>query len=69
MELPSGKRLVAMRSMVPQRGFDLLMSVFANLHKAFNDGSLIILGSGTLEAELKQEAIRLKNTFSYDVFE
>jgi len=52
-----------------QKGFDLLMPVFANLHKAFNDWSLVILCSGPLEAELKQKAIRLKNTSSYDVFE
>ena len=59
IKLPSGKRLVAMGSLVPQKGFDLLMPVFANLHKTFNDWSLIILGSGPLETGLKQEAIRL----------
>ena len=69
IELPSGKRLVAMGSLMLQKGFDLLMPVFANLHKAFNDWSLVILCSGPLEAELKQKAIRLKNTSSYDVFE
>jgi len=59
IELPSGKRLVAMGSLARQKGFDLLMPVFANLHKTFNDWSLIILGSGSLETELKQETIRL----------
>ncbi len=59
IELPSGKRLVAMGRMVLQKGFDLLIPVFANLHKKFNDWSLIIIGSGSLETELKQEAIRL----------
>jgi len=59
IELPSGKRLVGMGSLVQQKGFDLLMPVFANLHRTFNDWSLIILGSGYLETELKQEAKRL----------
>ena len=59
IELPSGERLVAMGSLVLQKGFDLLMPVFANLHKTFNGWRLIILGSGPLETELKQEAMRL----------
>ena len=57
--MPSGKRLVGMGSLVQQKGFDLLMPVFANLHRTFNDCSLIILDPGPLETELKQETIRL----------
>ena len=37
IKLPSGKRLVGMGSLVQQKGFDLLMPVFANLHRTFND--------------------------------
>ncbi len=59
ISLPSGKRIVAMGQLVEQKGFDLLLQVFARIHKSHQDWKLIILGTGQLLDELKQISIRL----------
>lgn len=59
ISLPSGKRIVAMGQLSPQKGFDLLLQVFARIHKSHQDWKLIILGTGQLLDELKQMSIRL----------
>jgi glycosyltransferase involved in cell wall biosynthesis len=59
IKLPSGKRIVAMGQLSPQKGFDLLLQVFARIHKSHQDWKLIILGTGQLLDELKQMSIRL----------
>jgi len=57
--LPACNKLVAMGSMTTQKGFDLLIEVFANLYRHHGDWNLIILGEGALKNELKSRASRL----------
>jgi len=57
--LPSGKLIVAVGQLIEQKGFDLLLQVFARIHKSHQDWKLIILGTGQLLDELKQISIRL----------
>ena len=59
IKLPSGKLIVAMGQLIEQKGFDLLLQVFARIHKSHQDWKLIILGTGQLLDELKQMSIRL----------
>ena len=58
--LPSGKRIVAMGQLSEQKGFDLLLQVFAKIHKVHQDWKLIIIGAGQLLDKLKQMSIRLE---------
>ena len=57
--LPACNKLVAMGSMTTQKGFDLLIEVFANLYRHHSDWNLIILGEGALKNELKSRAREL----------
>jgi len=57
--LPACNKLVAMGSMTTQKGFDLLIEVFANLYRHNSDWNLIILGEGVLGNELKSRAREL----------
>ena len=57
--LPTCNKLVAMGSMTTQKGFDLLIEVFANLYRHHSDWNLIILGEGVLGNELKSRAREL----------
>ena len=59
IKLPSGKLIVAMGQLIEQKGFDLLLQVFARIHRSHQDWKLIILGTGRLLDELKQISIRL----------
>ena len=54
--LPTCNKLVAMGSMTTQKGFDLLIEVFATLYRHHSDWNLIILGEGALKSELKSRA-------------
>ena len=56
VSLPACNKLVAMGSMTTQKGFDLLIEVFANLYRHHSDWNLIILGEGALKSELKSRA-------------
>jgi len=57
--LPSGKRIVAMGQLIVQKGFDLLIKVFARVYKSHRDWNLIIIGTGQLFDEISQEAKQL----------
>jgi len=57
--LPACNKLVAMGSLTTQKGFDLLIDVFANLYRNHSNWNLIILGEGVLDNELKSRASRL----------
>ncbi len=57
--LPTCNKLVAMGSMTTQKGFDLLIDVFANLYRHHSDWNLVILGEGVLDNELKARASEL----------
>jgi len=57
--LPACNKLVAMGSLTTQKGFDLLLEVFANLYRYHGDWNLIILGEGVLKNELKLRAREL----------
>ncbi len=57
--LPACKKLVAMGSLTTQKGFDLLIEVFANLYRYHSDWNLIILGEGVLKNELKSRTREL----------
>jgi len=59
VSLPACNKLVAMGSMTTQKGFDLLIEVFANLYRHHSDWNLIILGEGVLGNELKSRAREL----------
>ena len=54
--LPTCNKFVARGSMTTQKGFDLLIEVFANLYRHHSDWKLIILGEGALKNELKSRA-------------
>ncbi|VAX12939.1 Alpha-1,4-N-acetylgalactosamine transferase PglH [hydrothermal vent metagenome] len=51
--------IVAMGRMVPQKGFDTLLSAFASLAEDFNHWELIILGDGSERNRLQQQAKKL----------
>ncbi len=53
------KYIVAMGRMVPQKGFDMLLSAFARLAEAFDNWELIILGDGSERNQLQQQAKEL----------
>jgi len=57
--LPTCNKLVAMGSMTTQKGFDLLIDVFANIYRRHSNWNLIILGEGALKNELKSRAREL----------
>ena len=57
--LPPGKRIVAMGGLIYQKGFDLLLNIVSRLFEKFTDWNLIIMGKGTLDEELKNQAKRL----------
>ena len=57
--LPACNKLVAMGSLTTQKGFDLLIDVFANLYRHHSNWNLIILGDGVLKNELKSRAREL----------
>ena len=57
--LPTCNKLVAMGSMTTQKGFDILIDVFANLYRHHRNWNLIILGEGVLGNELKSRAREL----------
>lgn len=57
--LPPGNRIIAMGSLVYQKGFDLLIKVFKRLHQAYPEWRLVIIGSGPLEHTLRLETQRL----------
>ena len=57
--LPPGKRIVAMGGLIYQKGFDLLLNIVSRLFGRFTDWNLIIMGKGTLDEELKNQAKRL----------
>jgi len=59
IELPAGKLLFAVGSMsrqkVQQKGFDLLLPVFANLAERHGDWNLVILGDGSEREALQRK--------------
>jgi len=57
--LPTCNKIVAMGSLTTQKGFDLLIEVFANLYRYHSDWNLIILGEGGLKSELKSRTREL----------
>ena len=57
--LPSGKSIVAMGQLSPQKGFDLLLKVFAKIHQTYKEWNLIILGTGPMKEELVLQAGQL----------
>ena len=57
--LPSGKRIVTMSQLIEQKGFDLLIKVFARVYKSYKDWNLIIIGTGQLFDEISQKAKQL----------
>jgi len=59
ISLPPGKRIVAMGQLSPQKGFDLLLDVFANIHRTYQEWNLIILGTGPLREDLISQAGQL----------
>ena len=59
ISLPACNKLVAMGRLTTQKGFDLLVEVFANLYRSHNDWNLIILGDGVLKNELKSRTKEL----------
>ncbi|MDY6861609.1 MAG: glycosyltransferase, partial [Thermodesulfobacteriota bacterium] len=59
ISLPMGKLLVAMGRMVKLKGFDILIEIFARLHKNHKDWNLLIIGTGHLEEVLKQQTKQL----------
>jgi glycosyltransferase involved in cell wall biosynthesis len=51
--LPTGKNIAAMGRLTTQKGFDMLIDVFAKLLSYHNDWNLVIMGEGVLKGELK----------------
>ena len=51
--LPTGKNIAAMGRLTTQKGFDMLIEVFAKLLCYHNDWNLVIMGEGVLKDELK----------------
>jgi glycosyltransferase involved in cell wall biosynthesis len=51
--LPTGKIIAAMGRLTTQKGFDMLIEVFAKLLSYHNDWNLVIMGEGALKDELK----------------
>ena len=51
--LPTGKNIAAMGRLTTQKGFDMLIEVFAKLLSYHNDWNLVIMGEGVLKDELK----------------
>lgn len=48
-----GPHLLAMGRLSPEKGFDMLLEAFANVHKEFPTADLLIAGAGSEEAALK----------------
>ncbi len=59
ISLPACNKPVTMGRLTTQKGFDLLVEVFANLYRSHNDWNLIILGDGALKNELKSRTKEL----------
>ena len=57
--LTTCNKIVAMGSLTTQKGFDILIEVFANLYMHYSDWNLIILGEGDLKSQLKSRTIEL----------
>lgn len=51
--IPLRKRLLAVGRLEPQKGFDLLIDVFARLAPSHTEWELVILGEGSLHTELQ----------------
>lgn len=54
------KTVVAMGRLDPQKGFDLLIDAFREVHQRQSDWHLIILGEGPARIQLEQQAARLQ---------
>ena len=59
ISLPPGKRIIAMGQLSSQKGFDLLLDIFANIHRTYQEWNLIILGTGPLREDLISQAGQL----------
>jgi|TARA_B100002003_G_scaffold195894_1_gene185901 glycosyltransferase involved in cell wall biosynthesis len=57
--LPFGKRIVTMSQLAEQKGFDLLIKVFARVYKSYWNWNSIIIGTGQLFDEISQKAKQL----------
>ena len=55
----SGRQLVAVGRLVPQKGFDVLLDAFARVAPAHPDWSLLVLGDGPERPRLEAQAARL----------
>jgi len=58
-QLPEGRLIVAMGQLIWQKGFDLLLDVFARVSKKNQDWNLIIVGTGIMKDELLQQVKKL----------
>jgi glycosyltransferase involved in cell wall biosynthesis len=58
-QLPEGKNIVAMGQLIWQKGFDLLLDVFARVSKTDKNWNLIIAGTGIMRDELHQQVKKL----------
>ena len=58
-QLPEGRNIVAMGQLIWQKGFNLLLDVFARVSKKNRDWNLVIVGTGIMKDELLQQAKKL----------
>jgi GalNAc-alpha-(1->4)-GalNAc-alpha-(1->3)-diNAcBac-PP-undecaprenol alpha-1,4-N-acetyl-D-galactosaminyltransferase len=56
---PNQKRIVAMGRLIPVKGFDRLLSAFADLAQKHGEWQLVILGEGELRVDLEQQIASL----------
>lgn len=59
IELPSGRLVVAMGRLDPQKGFDLLLGAFGMVARRFPDWSLVLMGEGGSRPALEELRERL----------
>ena len=58
--LPEGRFIFSVARLQPQKGYDYLLEAFAEISKKHKDVSLVILGRGPMEGELKKKCFELK---------